>query len=322
MNAFITGASGFVGGHLAAALVRRGAAVRGLVRSLGHGPAPGVEFVRGDIADLGLLVEACRGVEEVFHCAAALGASRLGIEGFRAVNVEGTRTLLEAARRAGVRRVVHFSSAGVLGHVKGERAADEAHRLDPRDAYDLTKLEGERVALEAAEQGLDVVIVRPGWAYGPGDRRTFKLVRAVARRRFALVGRGKTVQTPVYIDDLVEGTVRAAEKGRRGEIYHLAGSEVLTVREMAAAIADAVGVRPRWLRLPVLPARAAAAVLGRAFGLFKKEAPLNPGRLAFFVHPKPLDIAKAKRELEYAPAMPFRRGMAQTVDWYRAAGWL
>jgi dihydroflavonol-4-reductase len=322
MNAFVTGASGFVGGHLSAALVKRGGVVRGLVRRLVPASGPGVEYVQADLADIGRLVEACRGAEWVFHCAAALGASRLGVEGFRAVNVEGTRTLLEAARKAGVRRVVHFSSAGVLGHVKEGRAADETHPLDPRDAYDLTKLEGERLALEAAGRGLEVVVIRPGWVYGPGDRRTFKLVRAVARRRFALVGRGRTLQTPVYIDDLVEGTVRAAEKGRPGEIYNLAGPEVLTVREISDGIAQAAGVKAARLRLPLASARAAAWVLDGLFRPFKKEAPLNPSRLAFFVHPKPLDIAKARRELDYAPGVSFKDGMARAVAWYRQAGWL
>lgn len=320
MNVFITGISGFIGGSLGSALAERGEAVRALVHRHQPWSAGPIETVQGDLGDRALLEEACRGIDVVFHCAAALGASRIGEQGFRAVNAEGTRTLLEAARAAGVGRVVHFSSAGVLGHVRGGRIAGEDYPLDPRDVYDRTKLEGERIALQAAGSGQDVVIIRPGWAYGPGDRRTLKLFRAIARKRFVLVGKGRTLQTPVYIDDLIEGTILSAEKGRRGEIYHLAGSEALTVGEIAGLIAEAAGGRLPRVRLPLLPTRAAAWILGGAFRLIKKEAPLNPSRLAFFVHPKPLDIAKARRELGYAPPTPFRKGVAKAVAWYRAAG--
>jgi nucleoside-diphosphate-sugar epimerase len=322
MNAFVTGASGFIGGHLAAALVRNGAAVRGLIRRERHSSGAEMEFIRGDLADRGLIAEACRGIDVVFHCAAALGASPLGAEEFRATNAGGTRNLLQAAREAGVRRVVHFSSAGVLGHVKKGRIADEKYSPDPRDIYDRTKLEGERIALEAADAGLDVVVIRPGWVYGPGDRRTLKLIRAISRRRFARVGTGRTLQTPVYIDDLIAGTLLCAEKGRSGEIYNLAGSEVMSVMDMAAVIAETVGVRLPKTRLPLLPTRGAAWFLGRAFGLVGKEAPLSPARLAFFLHPKPLDIEKARRDLGFAPRTSFREGMKKTAASYREAGWL
>jgi dihydroflavonol-4-reductase len=322
MNVFITGASGFIGGHLAAALARSGANVRALIHRRRAWIAAPVEFVQGDLRDEELLADACRGIDLVFHCAAALGASQIGAKEFRSVNAGGTRALLEAARAAGVRRVVHFSSAGVLGRVENGRVADEDYPPAPRDVYDRTKLEGERIALEAARAGLDVVVIRPGWVYGPGDRRTLKLIRAISRRRFALVGKGLTLQTPVYIDDLVAGTLLSAEKGRSGEIYHLAGPEVLSVADIVTAIAAASGNRlPRW-RLPALPTRAAAWLMGRGFGLFKKEAPLNPSRLAFFLHPKPLEIAKARRELGYDPATSFGEGMAKAVAWYRDAGWI
>jgi len=322
MRAFVTGASGFVGSRLAARLVRDGWSVRALVHSTPFEAADGIETVAGDVRDGALLAAAMKGADVLFHLASALGAARLGEEGFRAINAGGTRAALEAARAAGVRRVVHFSSAGVLGHVAGGRAAAEDHPLDPRDAYDRTKLEGERIALEFARAGADIVVVRPGWVYGPGDRRTLKLFRSVAKRRVPVVGRGRTLQTPVHVEDLVEGTLRARERGRTGEIYHLAGAEVLTVREIVAAAAEAAGVRPLPFGAPALPTKAAARVLGAAFSLIGREAALNPSRLAFFIHPKPLDIRKAAAELGFTPAWDFRRGAAATVVWYRTHGWM
>jgi nucleoside-diphosphate-sugar epimerase len=322
MRAFVTGASGFVGSRLVDRLLDAGWAVRAFDLGRRVPDKPGLEFIEGDIQDAALVRRSIQGADVVFHLAAALGASRLGEAAFLAVNEGGTRNVLACAREHGVKRAVHFSSAGVLGHVRESSPADERHSLDPRDVYDRTKLAGERAALEIAESGLNVVIVRPGWVYGPADRRTFKLIRSIACGRFVLVGRGAALQTPVYVDDLVGGTLLAAEKGRAGEIYHLAGREVLTVRAMVETIAAACGRRiPRW-RVPMGPARLAAATMGGAFGLIGREAPLNPSRLAFFLHPKPLDIAKARADLGYAPETGFADGMAVTAAWGREAGWI
>jgi dihydroflavonol-4-reductase len=190
------------------------------------------------------------------------------------------------------------------------------------EVYDQSKLEGERAAVYYARQGMNIVVVRPGWVYGPGDRRTFKLVRAIARKRFILVAGGKAWQTPVFIDDLIRGVLLCRERGRSGEIYHLAGSEVLTVREMAQTIADALAVSLPRLSLPAFPLKIAAWKMSTLYGLFGKEAPLTPGKLAFFIHPKPLAIAKAQDELDYNPQVTFCRGMSQAVDWYRRHKWL
>jgi len=322
MNAFITGASGFVGSRLSDALTAAGWKVKAFDLRPRDNSSAGVDFIPGDVCDGALLLNMVRGADVVFHLASALGASQIGSAEFSAINAGGTRAVLEAARVNGVRRIVHFSSAGVLGHVKPGDVADEGYPLDPRDAYDRSKLEGEQAALESAAAGLDVVVIRPGWVYGPGDRRTFKLVRAIARGRFIQAGKGETLQTPIFIDDLVAGTLLCAERGRRGEIYNLAGGEVLTVRQIAETIAAAADKRLPRFRLPMGPTRVAAGLMSAAFGLIGKEAPLNPSRLAFFVHPKPLDITKARTELGFVPQMAFANGMVQAVAWYRAAGWI
>ncbi len=322
MNVFVTGAAGFVGRKLVETLAASGWKVEAFDLRKPESGAAGVEFIAGDIRDEAAVAEAMKGAEIVFHLAAALGASRLGLEGFRAVNVGGTKAVLAAARKNGVRRVVHFSSAGVLGHVRSGEVADEGYALNPRDNYDLTKLEGERAALEAGAAGQDVVVIRPGWVYGPGDRRTFKLVRAIAKGKYIQAGRGRTLQTPVFVDDLAVGAVLAAENGKKSEIYNLAGDEVLTVRQIAETIASAAGRNLPRFHLPMGPTRVAAAVFGKVFGLIGREAPLNPSRLAFFIHPKPLRIEKAKAELGFAPSLNFAEGMDRAVAWYRKNRWL
>ena len=322
MRAFVTGASGFIGSRLAESLIENGWSVRALVHESPLRRPGGIETVLGDIRDPGPWKDTLRGTDVLFHLAAALGFSRLSKDGFLEVNVRGTEALFRVAKDAGVRKIVHVSSAGVIGSVKKGLVAAEDYPPNPRNTYDRTKLEAERAALRFAGEGMDLVVVRPGWAYGPGDRRTFKLVEAINRGKFALVAADSGRQTPVYIDDLVRGLRLAAEKGRAGEIYHLTGNEILTVREMASAIAEACGARIPKLALPEWPAIAAAWILEKAFAPFGKEAPLNRSRLSFFLHPKALSNEKARKELGFEPAVDFRTGTKKAVAWYREQGGL
>ncbi|MFZ2055469.1 MAG: NAD-dependent epimerase/dehydratase family protein [Candidatus Aminicenantales bacterium] len=322
MRAFVTGGSGFIGSHLVRSLLGRGFEVRALAHRSPLPPAGQLEIVVGDIGDRELLDRALDGVDILFHLASALGSSVIGRDEFRRINALGTECVLEAARRSGVGRVIHFSSAGVFGAVKKGEIAAESSPPAPITVYDKTKLEGEETALRFAREGLDVVVVRPGWAYGQGDRRTFKLIKAVCAGRLIMVTRGEALQTPVYIDDLITGVHLASEKGRSGEIYHLAGGETMTVRDMARAIALACGKKPSRLFIPLLPARLAALLLEAAYAPRGKEAPFNRSKLSFFIHSKPLSIEKARGELGYAPEADFRSGITRTVSWYRSQGWL
>jgi nucleoside-diphosphate-sugar epimerase len=319
--AFVTGGTGFIGRHLIPALAGRGWKVKVLVHETELPARLGAEVVSGDIRDRTILMSGCAGADTVFHLAAAVGSAVVDRSLFREVNVRGTEAVLDAAREAGVRRVVHVSSAGVLGAVEPGVVADETYAPRPRNLYDRTKLEAEQAAQRAAERGADVVIVRPGWVYGPGDRRTFKLIKAVDGGRLFLLAGTKGRQTPVHVDDLVAGLIAGAEKGAPGGLYHLAG-EVMPVEEMVAAIAAACGRRPPRFRLPKTPMVVAAVVLEAAFGLFRKEAPLNPGKLSFFLHPKAMSSEKARRELGFSPQRGFAEGMRLTVAWYRENGWL
>lgn len=322
MLAFITGASGFIGSHLVRALKTGGWEVRAFVHKTPLAKIPGIVSVLGDIRDSTALETAMAGVDVVFHLAAAVGSVVTDPHAFREVNVGGTKAVLAAARRVGAGRVVHFSSVGVLGAVKPGDTADENYPPAPRTLYDRTKFEAEVAARQAAADGLNVVLVRPGWTYGPGDRRTFKFIRAVCCRKFALIAGAPGRQTPVYIDDLVAGTLLAAEKGPRGAVYHLGGDEILTAEEMAKIVAAACGVRDPRFKLPMGLVLAAAFILEKGFWLMKKEPPLNRGKLAFFLDPKAMSSARAKNELGYAPATDFRTGAARVVSWYRENGWL
>jgi dihydroflavonol-4-reductase len=275
MRAFVTGGSGFIGSHLIESLLGRGFEVRALVHRSPIQNGRKLQVVSADICDREHLEQALEGVDILFHLASALGSAVIGREEFRRINILGTECILDAARRSGVGRVIHISSAGVFGSVRKGEVAAESSPPAPITVYDQTKLEGERIAIDFARGGMDAVVLRPGWAYGPRDRRTFKLIKAVCSGRFVMVTRGRGFQTPIFIDDLIKGIQLAADKGERGEIYHLAGREIMPVRDMVRAIRLACGKKPTRLFIPLLPARLAARVLEAAYALRGKEAPFN-----------------------------------------------
>jgi len=322
MRAFITGGSGFIGGHIIDALIKKGWNVRALVHRSTIIQEDRVETLRGDICDRAVLKEGLKGADILFHLASALGSSAIGKNEFYRINALGTEAVLEVAREETVRRVIHLSSAGVLGAVKKNDVADEDYPPNPRQVYDRTKLEGEKIALRFAEEGMDIIVIRPGWAYGPRDKRTFKLIKAISHKKFMMATKGKARQTPVYIDDLVRGILLTAQKGEKGEIYHLAGDEILTAWEIVRVIASSCGRKIPRFRLPLLPARLAALILEKMFSSLRKEPPFNRAKLSFFLHSKPLSIQKAKGELGFSPEVKFSQGIKMTVSWYRENGWM
>ncbi len=324
MRVLVTGAAGFTGGHLARALARRGYQVRALVRTA----APelrdaAVETVTGDLRDRASLARAAEGIEVIYHIAAIYRQAGLRAEEYRSVNAGAVRSVIEAGAAGGVRRVVHCSTVGVHGDVEHPPANEEAP-LRPGDIYQESKLEGERVAREAAaDTGVEVVVARPTGIYGPGDRRLLKLFRGVARRRFVILGDGRIYYHLTYIDDLVEGFRLCAEvPAAAGRTYILAGGEVTTLNELAGLIAEEAGVAPPSLHLPVWPfwlAGAACEALCAPFGL---EPPIYRRRVDFFTKSRAFDIGRARAELGYAPAVSLREGIRRTLAWYRNAGWV
>jgi dihydroflavonol-4-reductase len=303
VRALVTGASGFIGAHVATTLVAAGADVRAFDRRL---PTPGtlpdaVESFAGDITDPDAMARALEGCDAVFHLAALYSYRRADTALMEHVNVLGTRVVLEAAARGLRRRVVYTSSCATCGPVAG-RAATEADT--PPDwelsvPYKRTKMKGERLARAAAAEGLDVVVVNPTTPVGPGDRGptpTGKMVSDVARghARAYLAG---SVLNVVAVQDVAAGHLRAHERGRAGERY-LLGGENLAMRDVFAAVATAVG-RPA-PRLPVpwsvawLAAQAAGAAL-RPLGREPQLLVLDEVRLARL--PMAFDDTRAREEL-------------------------
>lgn len=318
----VTGASGFIGWHVAKKLLERGHAVRALVRPQSRLRELEVERVTGDLRDPESLDRAIAGCGVVFHIAAdyrlwARDASQM----YRS-NVDGTRNLLDAARRAGVDRVVYTSTVGCIGMPEGG-IGDETTPVgldDMKGAYKRSKFLAERVALEFASSGFPVVVVNPTAPVGDHDFKptpTGKIVVDFVRGAMpAFVDTGLNV---VDVADTAEGHLLAAEKGRPGERYIL-GCRNLSLQEILESLAVISGRPAPRTQIPYAVAYAAGLVsTGWAYvSGAEPRAPIDAVRMArkkmWVTH------AKAKRELGFTPG-PVDVALRKAVEWFRANGY-
>ena len=297
MKALVTGAAGFIGSHVVTALVAAGADVRAFDRRLPVDLAGGAEFMQGDLLERDALRRALSGRDAVFHLAALYSYARADAQAMERVNVEGTRLILEQARGM---RVVHTASCATCGPVAGRVAteADSPARWELRVPYKRTKLAGERLALDAAASGVDVVVVNPTTPVGPGDHRptpTGKMVADVAggRARAYLAGSALNI---VAVEDVARGHLLAFEHGRAGQRY-LLGGENLSMREIFGTICDAVGRRAPAVAVPWSAAYGAAWIASHLWR-DPKLLVLDEVRVARW--PMRFDDSLARTELGYS----------------------
>ncbi len=332
MLAFVTGATGFLGSHVAQALGEQGAELRLLVRptsDLRNIEGLNGDRVVGDLRDSASVEKAVAGCDVVFHVAADY---RLWVrdpaEMYRS-NVEGTRFLLEAARKQGVRRVVYTSSVATMGFDAGHgsrngRVADEESPVTLADMigpYKRSKFMGEQVAIEAAKSGLDVVIVNPTTPIGERDIKptpTGRIVVDFLKKKFPAY-----VETGLNLVDATEcarGHIQALEKGRSGERYIL-GGENLTLKQILDRLAAITGLKSPTVKLPYAFALATGVVdemvTGRLLGREPRATidAVRMGRKMMFV-----TSAKAECELGWR-TVPVDAALRRSVEWFRANGY-
>jgi nucleoside-diphosphate-sugar epimerase len=324
MRVLVTGAAGFAARHLCDRLTREGYQVRGLIRDAGccaELRQRGVEPVIGDIRDRDSLQQAVEGVNTVYHIAASYRRGNVSRKEMWDINVQGTRNVLDAAVKAGVRRLVHCSTVGVHGDIKNPPASEETP-YDPGDYYQESKAEGERLALQYMNQ-LPIVVFRPGAIYGPGDLRFLKLFKAIKRKRFIMLGSGQVSYHMIYIDDLVEGILRCGTSQKSvGRVYILAGESAASLNDIVKTIGEVLDCRLPTVRFPVTPVYLAGLlceVLCKPWGI---NPPLYRRRVDFFRKNRAFDISRAKRELNFAPKVDLKTGIGLTADWYQVVGLL
>jgi nucleoside-diphosphate-sugar epimerase len=320
----VTGATGFLGGHLVDALVARGARVRALVRRTSDTTAlraHGVELFEGGFEDDAGLHLAAAGVEYVVHAA---GGGKVGsVAQFYAQNRDTTVALAQAVLREAPRlqRFVLVSSAAAAGGAEPGRPATEDDPPHPGSHYGKAKLEAERQLLALRER-LPVTILRPPAVYGPGDTRMLPLFRAIKRGLMPRLGGGVT--SMLYASDCVDAILLTLTQPHPvGRIYFLADGEIYDHARIGHAIAAAFGVDPlavpvpaRLLRAVGAAAEAYAKVSGRAVALTRDKVQdlLQPSWL--------VSAALARSELGFAPQVQLEAGAKVTADWYLQAGWI
>jgi nucleoside-diphosphate-sugar epimerase len=328
MNVLVTGGNGFVGAHLVRRLLDRGHQVKTLDPHSGLRDSElrenGATLVRGSVTNAADVERAMCDQEMVFHLASPFGDILQPNGAYWDIEVNGTRNVLETAKRYGVRRVVHCSTQGVHGIITNP-PGNENSPIAPRDYYCYAKAEGEKICREFLDRDLDLVVVRPTSVYGPGDTRGWlKLYRMVAKGWFLMIGDGRTYNHPVYVDNLVDCFELAAECPKaKGRTYIAGDDRAVTLTELVREVAAAIDTKVRIIRFPWYGmAWASAAVIEAAFKHARTRPPVFRRRLSWFKTNRWFQIERAKRELGYEPRVPLATGLAKTAAWYRENGYL
>lgn len=318
--ALVTGAAGFIGAHLVRRLAAAGGEVRAVdIRpSLPAGARDGGEvgYHRRDIRDTEALRPLLAEVDTVFHLAAAHLSARLPPQAYREVNVEAAERLATLCAEAGVRRLVHASSVGIYGHVARPPADEEAPKR-PGNPYESSKLAGERAVLRrGAETGLETVVLRPTWVYGPGCPRTERLLGALRAGRFVYVGDGSNLRHPLHVDDLLEAFLLAAfaPAAAAGRPYVVGGPRYMRLREMVEGFARALGVPPPRLRVPRVLGILLAGAAETGAGAVGREPPISRRSLVFFENDNAFDTSAARAALGFEPAIELEEGVRRTLE--------
>ncbi len=316
----ITGATGFVGGALARKFASQEHHLQLLARPQANRQGLvdiAAEWHVGDVLQAETLPAFVAGAEWVVHAAGMLGQAGVPEMAYHELHVEGTRKLLTAvAQHAPHARVLYVSSPGVLGPISGSPAAESAP-IAPSNPYERSKAAAEQVALKFANDGLDVVIARPEFVYGPGDRHVLGLFQAVQRGLFFMINGGRALCHPTFVVDAVNGMGACLQNGRKGHIYHITGPRPLTFQELGDTIALALNVRRPWLNLPKPLAWLGAFMLEAAAKVTGKTPPLSRTGVAFFSENRYFSWEKARNELGYSPLYDLEKGVRETVMWYK-----
>lgn len=325
MRFLITGATGFIGGHIAEACVDRGWQVVAIARPTSDAALLdkiGATVLRGELSDPSLIHRAMEEVDVVVHCAGKVG-NWGPVEEYRPLNVEALRNLLDASKGHALSRFVHISSLGVYA-AKNHYGTDESGPLPKRhrDSYSQTKVEAEEVAMKYYhDYGVPVVILRPGFVYGPREKAVLpRMIEGLRQGTIRYPGGGRGALNTIFIRNLVEGVFLAIDQTQAvGQIYNLTDGEFVSKRRFVEAVADAFDLPHPHLTPPFWLAK---AVTWCCEGIAKmrgaKESPrFNFTALKFLGMNLDFSIEKAKRELGYRPKVNFADAISETLDWYK-----
>ena len=317
-TAFVTGGSGFIGGRLVRRLAADGWRVRALARSdrsAAAVEAAGAEAVRGDLDRVDSMRAGAEDCDHAFHAAAFV--ENWGTrEQFERGNVVGTQNALVACRAAGVRRFVHVGTEAALLAGQPLVDADETTPLRPDSPalYASTKARAEQAVRSASGGGFETVVVRPRFVWGPGDTSvTPALIEAVRGGQFRWIGGGRHRTSTTHVDNVVEGLVLGAERGRPGEAYFVTDGEPVVFREFITDLLGAQGVEIPDKNAPAGVVRPLASVVEAAWRVLplRGEPPITRFAVWAASLDCTIDISKARSELGYEPVKTIPEGLAE-----------
>jgi nucleoside-diphosphate-sugar epimerase len=321
MKALVTGATGFIGSHLASELVKREFEVTCLIRKtsdLRWLKDPGLNFVYGDCNEKDFLRQLPSDFDYIFHLAGLTKAKKE--EDFFVTNVNGTENLLGFFSRntSGIKRFIYMSSLAAAGPSRDGIPLDETAPPRPVSAYGKSKLEGERVAAGYKDK-LPVSIIRPPAVYGPRDRDFFLFYRMIKRGFYPYWG--KCYYSLLYVDDLVHGLIAAAEAGEaEGKTYFLTDSRIYSNDEIVFEIMEAMGTRALRIGIPSSAMKLLAKISEK---LADGASIINLDKLREIRHNHwTCDSKKAEHELGFIPRVTIKEGIKWTADWYKTHKWL
>jgi nucleoside-diphosphate-sugar epimerase len=322
MRTLVTGATGFVGSHLAEALHRRGDEVTVLARSASKAAALaplGVRVVAGDLHDRAALQRAVDGQDIVYHVAGVVAARSEA--DFMAANRDGTRNLVEAAERVGSKRFVMVSSMAAAGPAAKGRPLTGVEPPSPVTAYGRSKLAAEQAVTGAR---LAWSILRPPMVYGPRDREVLKVFRLARLGVGPVMGDGTQELTAVHAADLAEALVAAGTRvAAVGRTYYPCHPEIFTGAEMVRAVGRVMGKSPAVIRVPAPVGRGVLMVTEAAARLAGRTTILTADKANEFFQPAWTgDPAPLTRDTGWRAMRDLRTGLEETYQWYRTAGWL
>ena len=322
MQIFVTGATGFIGAHFVECALEAGHSVTGLYRSnsarqnaiADHLRNLGAVLHRGDILDSDSLAEGVRGADCVCHFAAAFRESSAEDSYFQRMNVDGTVNVLQASARAGARRFIHCSTAGIHGQ-RARELIDERTSVRPWNSYERSKVASEvQVRRISREQGMEYVILRPTAVYGPRDERLVKLFRSVAKGRFPLFGPGDGRRHMVYVTDLAHAFLRACTvREAANREFIIAGPEAVTLREMLRTLAEVANRRSFGPRLPLKPMLWLAGITEDVCGKLNIKPPIYRRRMDFYLNDAVFSSRLARDVLGWTPKVGLKDGLAATM---------
>lgn len=319
----VTGATGFLGRRIVHQLVEQGFAVCALVRKTSRTQGlhlPGVEFVFGDVTDLGSLQLAFADVDYVIHAAAGTSGSE---EQMRRVTIEGTRNIVDLCRRFAVSKLVYISSCSVYGiaDCSDDAVLDEQASLEQcperRGAYSLTKLEAEKLVTDAVEQGdITATVLRPGTIYGPGGENYTPMVGfSLKNKVFVVIDRKGFILPLVYVDNLVDAIVLAmTAENSAGQVYHVVDDGRIDKKTYMDGFIRKLHPSARVVYFPYKLFAGIVAVQEKLFGVLRREPVISRYRLKSSQNPVVYDTAKIKNELGWAPKVGFVEAVEEILN--------